>query len=49
MKLDLATAPIGRPPEGFYDACALEGGITARHAIGGTTVVLDTSAYEQAM
>ena len=49
MKLDLATEPIGKPPEGFYDTRALEGGIKARHAIGGTTVALDTSAYEQAM
>ena len=31
-----------------YDARALVGGITAWHAIGGTTVPLDTSAYEEA-
>ncbi len=31
-----------------YDARALEGGITAWHAIGGGTVPLDTSTYEQA-
>jgi Fe-Mn family superoxide dismutase len=31
-----------------YDARALEGGITAWHAIGGATVPLDTSTYEQA-
>ena len=31
-----------------YDARALEGGITAWHAIGGPTVPLDTSTYEQA-
>jgi Fe-Mn family superoxide dismutase len=31
-----------------YDARALVGGITAWHAIGGTTVPLDTSTYEQA-
>ena len=30
-----------------YDARALVGGITAWHAIGGTTVPLDTSTYEQ--
>jgi len=30
-----------------YDARALIGGITAWHAIGGTTVPLDTSTYEQ--
>src|SRR5207245_11048230 len=30
-----------------YDARALVGGITAWHAIGGTTVPLDTSPYEQ--
>ena len=30
-----------------YNARALEGGITAWHAIGGTTVPLDTSTYEQ--
>ena len=30
-----------------YDARALEGGITAWHAIGGATVALDTSTYEQ--
>jgi superoxide dismutase, Fe-Mn family len=29
-----------------YDARALVGGITAWHAIGGTTVPLDTSTYE---
>jgi Fe-Mn family superoxide dismutase len=31
-----------------YDARALVGGITAWHAIGGTTVPLDTSTYEEA-
>jgi len=31
-----------------YDARALAGGITAWHAIGGATVPLDTSTYEQA-
>jgi Fe-Mn family superoxide dismutase len=31
-----------------YDARALSGGITAWHAIGGATVPLDTSTYEQA-
>jgi Fe-Mn family superoxide dismutase len=31
-----------------YDARALVGGITAWHAIGGKTVSLDTSTYEQA-
>jgi len=31
-----------------YDARALVGGITAWHAIGGTTVPLDTSTYEGA-
>ena len=31
-----------------YNARALEGGITAWHAIGGPTVPLDTSTYEQA-
>jgi Fe-Mn family superoxide dismutase len=31
-----------------YDARALVGGITAWHAIGGATVPLDTSTYEQA-
>jgi superoxide dismutase, Fe-Mn family len=31
-----------------YDARALEGGITAWHAIGGATVPLDTSTYEEA-
>jgi Fe-Mn family superoxide dismutase len=31
-----------------YDARALIGGITAWHAIGGTTVPLDTSTYERA-
>ena len=31
-----------------YDARALVGGITAWHAIGGTTVPLDTSTYEKA-
>jgi len=31
-----------------YDARALVGGITAWHAIGGTTVPLDTSTYEHA-
>jgi Fe-Mn family superoxide dismutase len=31
-----------------YDARALVGGITAWHAIGGSTVPLDTSTYEQA-
>jgi Fe-Mn family superoxide dismutase len=31
-----------------YDARALIGGITAWHAIGGATVPLDTSTYEQA-
>jgi superoxide dismutase, Fe-Mn family len=31
-----------------YDARALAGGITAWHAIGGTTVPLDTSSYEGA-
>ena len=31
-----------------YDARALAGGITAWHAIGGTTVPLDTSTYEEA-
>lgn len=30
-----------------YDARALVGGITAWHAIGGTTVALDTSTYEE--
>jgi Fe-Mn family superoxide dismutase len=30
-----------------YDARALVGGITAWHAIGGTTVPLDTSTYEE--
>ena len=30
-----------------YDARALEGGITAWHAIGGATVPLDTSTYEK--
>jgi len=30
-----------------YDARALAGGITAWHAIGGATVPLDTSTYEQ--
>jgi len=30
-----------------YDARALIGGITAWHAIGGMTVPLDTSTYEQ--
>src|SRR4051812_33936489 len=30
-----------------YDARALAGGITAWHAIGGTTVPLDTSTYEE--
>ena len=30
-----------------YDAKALAGGITAWHAIGGATVPLDTSTYEQ--
>ena len=30
-----------------YDARALNGGITAWHAIGGATVPLDTSTYEQ--
>jgi len=30
-----------------YDARALSGGITAWHAIGGTTVPLDTSTYEK--
>ena len=30
-----------------YDARAVEGGITAWHAIGGSTVPLDTSTYEQ--
>jgi Fe-Mn family superoxide dismutase len=32
-----------------YNARALEGGITAWHAIGGPTVPLDTSTYEQAL
>jgi superoxide dismutase, Fe-Mn family len=31
-----------------YDARALVGGITAWHAIGGSTVALDTSTYEEA-
>jgi Fe-Mn family superoxide dismutase len=31
-----------------YDARALGGGITAWHAIGGTTVPMDTSTYEEA-
>ena len=31
-----------------YDARALVGGITAWHAIGGTTVPLDISTYEEA-
>ena len=31
-----------------YDARALVGGITAWHAIGGATVPLDTSTYEEA-
>src|SRR5215831_7320075 len=31
-----------------YDARAVVGGITAWHAIGGTTVPLDTSTYEEA-
>jgi Fe-Mn family superoxide dismutase len=31
-----------------YQARALVGGITAWHAIGGQTVSLDTSAYEEA-
>jgi superoxide dismutase, Fe-Mn family len=31
-----------------YDARALVGGITAWHAIGGATVALDTSTYEEA-
>jgi Fe-Mn family superoxide dismutase len=31
-----------------YDARALAGGITAWHAVGGATVPLDTSTYEQA-
>jgi rhodanese-related sulfurtransferase len=30
-----------------YDAMALVGGITAWHAIGGATVPLDTSTYEE--
>jgi Fe-Mn family superoxide dismutase len=30
-----------------YDARALVGGITAWHAIGGATVPLDTSTYEE--
>jgi Fe-Mn family superoxide dismutase len=30
-----------------YDARALAGGITAWHAIGGATVPLDTSTYEE--
>jgi Fe-Mn family superoxide dismutase len=30
-----------------YNARALVGGITAWHAIGGTTVPLDTSTYEE--
>ena len=30
-----------------YDARALVGGITAWHAIGGTTVPMDTSTYEE--
>jgi superoxide dismutase, Fe-Mn family len=30
-----------------YDAKALIGGITAWHAIGGATVPLDTSTYEE--
>jgi len=32
-----------------YDAKALAGGITAWHAIGGATVPLDTSTYEDAL
>ncbi len=32
-----------------YDARALVGGITAWHAIGGATVPLDTSTYEEAL
>jgi hypothetical protein len=32
-----------------YDARALVGGITAWHAIGGATVPLDTSIYEEAL
>ena len=32
-----------------YDAKALVGGITAWHAIGGATVPLDTSTYEDAL
>ena len=31
-----------------YDARALAGGITAWHAVGGATVPLDTTTYEQA-
>jgi Fe-Mn family superoxide dismutase len=31
-----------------YNARALSGGITAWHAVGGPTVPLDTSTYEQA-
>jgi rhodanese-related sulfurtransferase len=31
-----------------YDARALVGGITAWHAIGGTTIPLDISTYEEA-
>jgi rhodanese-related sulfurtransferase len=31
-----------------YDARAVVGGITAWHAIGGATVPMDTSTYEEA-
>jgi Fe-Mn family superoxide dismutase len=41
------TAVTELPGRG-YDARALEGGITAWHAIGGATVALDTSTLEQA-
>ena len=39
---------VNKLRERGYDARALVGGITAWHAIGGTTVPLDTSTYEQA-
>ena len=42
-------AAVTELPRRGYDARALEGGITAWHAIGGATVPLDTSTYEQAV
>jgi len=40
---------VTEPRQRGYNARALVGGITAWHAIGGATVPLDTSTYEEAL